>query len=73
MVLERNLMILYESATTGSSTAQIIANQNASSGMWAFSEGLEVMFLVALLYLIWPIVFNIAGLLATTMASPKTR
>jgi hypothetical protein len=73
MVFKRNLMILYESATTGNSTAQIIANQNASSGMWAFSEGLEVMFLVALLYLIWPIGFNIAGRLATTMASPKTR
>jgi hypothetical protein len=66
-------MILYESATTGSSTAQIIANQNASSGMWAFSEGLEVMFLVALLYLIWPIAFNIVGRLATLMASPKPR
>ena len=69
MVLKRNLMILYESATTGSSTAQIIANQNASSGMWAFSEGLEVMFLVALLYLIWPIAFNIMGRLATLMAA----
>ncbi len=73
MVLKRNLMILYESATTGASTAQIIATQNASSGMWAFSEGLEVMFLVVLLYLIWPIVFNIVGRLATTMASPKLR
>jgi hypothetical protein len=73
MILKRNLMILYESATTGSSTAQIIANQNASSGMWAFSEGLEVMFLVALLYLIWPIAFNIVGRLATLMASPKPR
>jgi hypothetical protein len=73
MVLKRNLMILYESATTGSSTAQIIANQNASSGMWAFSEGLEVMFLVVLLYLIWPIAFNIVGRLATLMASPKPR
>jgi hypothetical protein len=37
--------------------------------MWAFSEGLEVMFLVALLYLIWPIAFNIMGRLATLMAA----
>lgn len=50
MVLKRNLMILYESATTGVSTAQIIATQNASSGMWAFGEGIEVMFLVVVLY-----------------------
>ena len=73
MVLKRNLMILYESATTGTPTAQIIATQNASSGMWAFSEGLEVMFTVVLLYLIWPIVFNIAARAATAVASPKTR
>jgi hypothetical protein len=73
MVLKRNLMILYESATTGMSTAQIMDRQNASSGMWAFGEGLEVMFLVVLLYLIWPIVFNLAGRVATTMTSPKAR
>ena len=73
MVLKRNLMILYESATTGASTAQIIATQNASSGMWAFGEGLEVMFLVVLFYLLWPIVFNIVGRLATLIAAPKPR
>jgi hypothetical protein len=73
MVLKRNLMILYESATTGTSTAEIIATQNASSGMWAFSEGLEVMFLVVLLYLLWPIVFNIVARMAAFVASPKPR
>jgi len=73
MVLKRNLMILYESATTGVPTSQVIATQNASSGMLDFSEGLEVMFLVVLLYLLWPIVFNIAAHLATLMASPKPR
>ena len=73
MVLKRNLMILYESVSTGISTAQIIATQNASSGMWAFGEGLEVMFLAFLLYLIWPIVFNITARLSTLMSSPKTR
>src|SRR5580692_8806913 len=71
MVLKRNLMILYESATTGASTAQIIATQNASSGMWAFGEGLEVMFLVVLFYLLWPIVFNVVARLAALVASPK--
>src|SRR6266480_5858857 len=34
MVLERDLMIIYEAAATGTSTAQIIDQQNASSGMW---------------------------------------
>jgi len=71
MVLKRNLMILYESATTGASTAQIIATQNASSGMWAFGEGLEVMFLVVLFYLLWPIVFNVVARLAALVASSK--
>lgn len=61
MVLKPNLMILYESATTGISTAQIISLQNASSGMWAFAEGMEVLYMVVLLYLIWPIVFNLVG------------
>jgi hypothetical protein len=73
MVLKRNLMIMYESATTGISTAQIIDRQNASSGMWAFAEGNEVIYLVVLFYLLWPIVFNIVGRVATITASPKAR
>jgi hypothetical protein len=73
MVLKRNLMVLYESATTGISIAQILDRQNASSGMWAFAEGLEVMYLVVLFYLLWPIVFNIVGRVAATVTSPKPR
>ena len=73
MVLKRTLMIWYESATTGVSTAQIIDTQNASGGMWAFGEGLEVMYLVVLLYLLWPIVFCIVGNMASSAASPKPR
>jgi hypothetical protein len=72
MVLKRNLMIMYESATTGISTTQIIDQQNASSGMWAFAEGNEVMYLVVLLYLLWPVVFNIVARATTPMTSPKT-
>ena len=72
MVLKRNLMIMYEAATTGISTAQIINQQNASSGMWAFGEGLEVFFLVVLFYLLRPICFNAVGrLLPTLWASSK--
>jgi hypothetical protein len=71
MVLERDLMIIYEAATTGTSTAQIIDQQNASSGMWAFREGLEVLFLVVLFYLLWPICFNAVGRLPRPSASAK--
>ena len=77
MVLKRNLMIQYESATTGISAAQIIDQQNASSGMWAFAEGNEVMYMVVLLYLLWPVVFNFVfnsvARVAAMMASPKAR
>ncbi|HZR58994.1 MAG TPA: hypothetical protein VFA74_19150 [Terriglobales bacterium] len=73
MVLKRVLTIQYQSATTGISTAQIIGLQNASSGMWAFAEGNEVMYMVVLLYLLWPIVFNIVARGTGTMASPKAR
>jgi hypothetical protein len=69
MVLKRTLMIRHEAAITGLSTAQIMDLQNASGGMWAFAEGNEVMYLVILLYLLWPIVFSIVG----RVASPKTR
>ena len=70
MILKRNLMIWYQSATTGVSTAQIIATQDASSGMWAFGEGLEVMFFVILLYLLRPILFNLIG---RVMARPHLK
>jgi hypothetical protein len=73
MVLKRNLMIRYEAVTTGVSIAQIIDQQNASSGMWAFAEGNEVMYLVILLYLLWPIVFNIVARVAAKMAPREAR
>jgi hypothetical protein len=72
MVLKRALMIRLETARTGMSVAQVIDLQNASGGMWAFSEGLEVMFLVVLLYLLRPVLFNVVGRVVATMASPKT-
>lgn len=73
MVLARYLIIMYQSATTGMSIAQIIDQQNASSGMWAFAEGNEVMYMVVLLYLIWPVVFNTVARLAATMVPPRAR
>ncbi len=72
MVLKRTLMIRYEAATTGSSIAQVIDLHNASGGMWAFAEGMEVMFFVVLLYLLRPVVFNIVDRVVAKTASPKT-
>lgn len=71
MILKRDLMIMYEAAITGTSTAQIIDQQNASGGMWAFSESLEVLFLVVLFYLLWPICFNVVGRLPRLWASSE--
>jgi hypothetical protein len=73
MVLKRNLMIRYQSAATGVPIAQIIDQQNASSGMWAFAEGNEVMYLVILFYLLWPILFNIVARVAAGKTPPKAR
>jgi hypothetical protein len=73
MVFKRNLMIQHQAAITGMSVAQIIDQQNASSGMWAFAEGNEVMYLVILFYLLWPIVFNLVGRVAALMASPTAK
>jgi hypothetical protein len=61
VVVKRGLMISFESLTTGTPVSTIIAQQTASSGMWAAGEGMEAMYLVALIYLLWPIAFNLAG------------
>jgi len=61
VVLERELMIRYESLTTGTPVPTIIAQQSASSGMWAAGEGMEQLYLVPLFHLLWPILFNLGG------------
>lgn len=61
IVLKRELMISFESFSTGTPATTIIARQSASSGMWAFGEGLEMTYLVILIYLLWPIFFHLAG------------
>ena len=71
MVLKSTLMIRYEAFTTGVSIAQITAIRDASSGMWAFGEGMEVMYLAVLFYLLRPVVFRIVARVAATKASPK--
>ena len=61
VVLERELMIHLESLTTGAPVSAIIAQQSASSGMWAGGEMMEQLYLVPLMYLLWPVLFNLAG------------
>ena len=61
VVLKRNVMIAWESFMTGTPAALIIEQQTASSGMWAAGEMLEECYLVVLLYLLWPVLFNLAG------------
>ena len=71
MLLKSNVMMRVEAARTGMSLAQVIDLHNASGGMWAFSEGLEVMFLVVLLYLLRPVVFNIVSRVVAPTASAR--
>lgn len=71
MVVKRALMVRFEAARSGMSVAQVIDLHNASGGMWAFAEGNEVMFLVVLLYLLRPVLFNIVSRVVATTASPK--
>ena len=58
----RELVVRHQAASRGVSVAQILKEQDASSGMWAFGEMLEWMYLVVLLYLLWPLVFNALAL-----------
>jgi hypothetical protein len=71
VVLLRGVRVLAQAAATGMSVAQVAAVQNASGGMWAFSEGLEELFLLCLIYLAWPVVFNLAARLRPRAASQR--
>ncbi|HEY4037557.1 MAG TPA: hypothetical protein VGM15_01945, partial [Burkholderiaceae bacterium] len=66
----RELMIWREAVATGVSRAQIIAQQNASSGMWAFGEMLVILYFGVLLYLLRPIFVNLAGQLIRARKLP---
>jgi hypothetical protein len=71
MILKSTLMVRYEAYTTGVSVAQINAVRDASSGMWAFGEGMEVMYLAVLLYLLRPIVFRMVAHVAAMRSTPQ--
>lgn len=63
------IRIIAESAFTGTPRPQIVAVQQASSGMWAFTEGLETLALVVLFYLTFPVLFNVAGRLFSSKSA----
>ena len=71
VVLKRDLLIRHQASSTGTSVAQIISQQNASSGMWAAGEGMEELYLLVFLYLLWPICFNVVGHLPKLWASSQ--
>jgi len=73
VVLLRELMIAYTSFRTGIPVASIVAEQTASSGMHAFGEALETLYLVPLIYLLWPVFFNLAGRLLKPRTKPSLR
>jgi hypothetical protein len=50
---------------------QILKIRDASSGIWVFGKGMDVIYLVVLLYLLRPIAFLLVGILAAAMASHK--
>lgn len=55
VVLKGELSIRSEAAHRGVAIVQIVAERDASSGMWGFSEGLEMLYFAALFYLLWPV------------------
>ena len=74
VVIKRNVMIAFESLATGTPAATIIAQQAASSGMWAAGAGMEQIYLLVLVYLLRPIFFNLAGyLLGGRVPTPAPR
>lgn len=70
MLIQREAIIFFQSAMTGVSRQQIVDQQNASSGMWAFSEGLEVMYFLVLLYLLRPVCVDVVGFVFKGHRSP---
>lgn len=71
MIAKRDISISLESAATGLSRGQILDQQNADSGMWAFGELNEVMYFWVLLYLLRPVCVNVVGSLLSHRRSSE--
>lgn len=70
MEIRQELMIRVQSFTTGIPAATLVDQQNASGGMSAFGDMLQVIYLVVLVYLLWPIVFDLAHRLLRPSTTP---
>ena len=51
--------MIFEAGQRGVPVTLIQQERDASSGMLAFSEGWAILYLVPMLYLLWPVVVNI--------------
>lgn len=65
VVVQRELMVFAASLLSGTPVAVIVNRQNASSGMWAAGEAMEMAGLAVLAYLLWPVLFNLIGRIAS--------
>ena len=55
---------LFEATRRGVALAVVLAERDASSGMWAFGDAMRAGFLFVLIYALWPASYNaIAGLI----------
>ena len=55
---------LLEATRRGVPLAGVLAERDASSGMWAFGDGMRAAFLFVLIYALWPASYNaMAGLI----------
>jgi hypothetical protein len=55
---------LLEATRRGVALAVVLAERDASSGMWAFGDGMRAAFLFVLIYALWPASYNaVAGLI----------
>jgi hypothetical protein len=70
VLLKGEVLIRWESTATGTPVETIVERQTASSGMYAFAEALEMLYLFPLLYLLLPVVFNLVGRRFARSAQP---
>jgi hypothetical protein len=49
---------LFEATRRGVALAEVLAERDASSGMWAFGDAVRAAYLFVLLYALWPLAYN---------------
>lgn len=66
-----DLQVRYLSYSTGVPMTTVLAERNSSSGMYAFAELAAAMYLFALMYVLWPVCFNLIGAALDRRARPS--